>query len=217
MGSVAFCYPTWRGVGPAIWVDLWARLYDDSDELVYFELMKKHVSQGTLLCGDIELVGRWKEGCLKADHGGWKPRTPRAFEIWMRADAKPPQCPKSSDEIIAFLNIWAKQRFLAANKDDRMKSFGLSRATTLLHFISGGRFPILDSNVANAMKLLGMPIDETSESYVTEFCRLFSELANDCGVSGLRGLRKLDNALFSYGSDLRLSYFKLGPCPGAQI
>ena len=135
----------------------------------------------------------------------------------MRADAQPPQCPESPDEVLTFLNSWLRQTFLAAKKDDRMKSFGLSRATTLLHFISGGRYPILDSNVASAMKLLGVPVGETSEAYVVDFCRLFSELADDCGVSGLRGLRKLDKALFSYGSNLRLSNFKLGPCSGAQI
>jgi hypothetical protein len=157
----------------------------------------------------LNVLDAGKKTVFKEDHGGWQPRTPRAYEIWMRADAQLPKCPNTRDEIVTFLNSWLKERFLAAKKDDRTQCFALSRATTLLHFTSGGRCPIWDSNVANAMRLLGSQIDDTSEAYVTDFCRLFSEIAAICGVSDLRGLRRLDNALFSHGSNLRLSEFNL--------
>lgn len=59
----------------------------------------------------------------------------------------------------------------------------------------------LDSRVATALSHLGSPIEETIDGYLNCFCSLFSEIAAVCGVSGMEGLRKLDNALFSYGSD----------------
>jgi hypothetical protein len=55
--------------GATVWLDLWAGLYDESDEQVYFDLMEKHKKQGRLLRGDIERVGRWKEDCLQ--RGSW--------------------------------------------------------------------------------------------------------------------------------------------------
>ena len=80
------------------------------------------------------------------------------------------------------------------------RRFGLSRATTLLHFVSGGRYPIVDRRVEAAMTRLGSPIAMTVEGYLA-FCPLFAVLASVCGVSGAKGLRKLDNALFCYGLD----------------
>jgi hypothetical protein len=101
------------------------------------------------------------------------------------------------------LEYWKEKTFVAGKKGELVLRyrFGLSRATTLLHFVSGGRYPILDSRVATALSRLGSPIEETIDGYLNCFCPLFSEIAAVCGVSGMEGLRKLDNALFSYGSD----------------
>jgi hypothetical protein len=57
--------------------------------------------------------------------------------------------------------------------------------------------------VVTALIRLGSPITEdgTIAGYLNSFCHLFSNLAAVCGVSGVKGLRKLDNALFSYGAE----------------
>jgi hypothetical protein len=81
------------------------------------------------------------------------------------------------------------------------QAFGVSRATTLLHFVSGGFYPILDSTVQASLVRLGSPVDNTIGEYVNIFCPLFLELASVCGLSGTEGLRQLDNALMTYASD----------------
>jgi hypothetical protein len=71
-----FQYPEWREVEPGSWLKLWAGRYGDGDNPEYFELMAK---QGKFSSTDFEQVGRWKEGCLKSNHGSWKTGTPRAY------------------------------------------------------------------------------------------------------------------------------------------
>jgi hypothetical protein len=194
-----FLYPEWSEVEPSAWLARWAVRYGGGDNPEYFDLIAK---QGKLSSDDFEQVGRWKEGCLKRSHGSWKTGTPRGYDIWMHAKAECPECPEQSD-IAGFLKDWSERTFVAGKKGDLVLRyrFGLSRATTLLHFISGGRYPILDSRVATAMIRLGSPIEETIDGYLNSFCPLFSEIAAVCGVSGIEGLRKLDNALFNYGSE----------------
>src|ERR1700686_291859 len=81
----------------------------------------------------------------------------------------------------------------------RVKRFGLSRATTLLHFIRGGRFPIFDSRVVVAItRLSGLPAEYTVRWYVDKCCQMFSELAAACG--SLDDVRAVDRALFCYGA-----------------
>jgi hypothetical protein len=157
--------------------------------------------KGALLAEDFEQIGKWKEGCLKPGNGRWKTGTPTAYDVWMQAKARLPECPDTTG-IAAFLMDWSERTF-TAGKDQRRKRFGLSRATTLLHFVSVGVYPILDSRVMTAMIRLGSPINnaETIGGYLNSFCPLFSELAVVCGVSGVNGLRTLDNALFNYGAE----------------
>lgn len=165
---------------------------------MYFELIAK---RGKLLSEDFERVGRWKERCLPPpDPGRWKTGTPVGYDVWIWAKAKPPACP-DEDGIAAFLKDWSERRFLAGQRNGQplTQAFGLARATTLLHFISGGVYPILDSTVLVALTRLGSPVKKTIEEYSNSFCVLFSELASVCGVSGTEGLRKLDNALNTYG------------------
>jgi hypothetical protein len=183
-------------IPPGVWMDLWAARYgEDGDNDVYFDLIEK---QGALSGDDFELMGKWKERCLKpANHGSWKTGTPRAYDVWMQAKAELPKCPEE-DGVANFLRDWSDRTF-AAGKEKPYR-FGLSRSTTLLHFISSGRYPILDSNVDSAMTRLGSPLDICG--YLHCFCPLFSKIASACGVSGTEGLRKLDNALFMYGSEV---------------
>lgn len=175
----------------------WASRYGDGDNREYFDLMAK---QGELSADAFEQVGKWKEGCLKPGNGRWKSGTPVAYDVGMQAKAELPKC-ADKEGITAFLTDWAERKF-AAGRDQR-KRFGLSRATTLLHFVSGGQYPILDARVVTAMARLGSPIDdrETIGGYLTSFCHLFSELAAVCGASDTEGLRRLDNALFNYGPE----------------
>jgi hypothetical protein len=192
-------YPEWREIDPAAWVEFWAGRYDGGDNDQYFALIEKH---GRLSGEDLELAGRWKEDCLKPGNGRWKAGTPRAYEVWVAAKADPPECPPK-DGIAQFLKNWSDRTFAAGMRNGRVLQhrFGLSRSTCLLHVISGGQYPIFDSRVATAMARLGSPVEESIVGYLNSFCARFSQLASLCGVSGTVGLRKLDNALFSYGAE----------------
>lgn len=77
------------------------------------------------------------------------------------------------------------------------KTFGLSRATTLLHFLSGGRFPIFDPRVCRAIgRLTGKKLKMTPASYLTDYIPMFGAIQQRCGAeSG----RPVDQALFAYG------------------
>src|SRR5215469_781487 len=99
----------------------------------------------------------------------------------------------------AFLNDWASRKYTDAyNGREVLKTFGLSRSTTLLHFISVGHHPIFDSCVRKAMnKPLGWRVPNTIPWYVDVFRPLFSEIAVLCGTDNLR---RVNMALFSYGA-----------------
>jgi hypothetical protein len=149
----AFRYPEWREIDAALWVTWWAGRYNDGDNPQYFDLIAK---QGKLSAEDFEQIGKWKERCLKPGNDRWKTGTPTAYDVWMQAKAQLPKCPDMTG-ITAFLTDWSERTFSAAGKDQRRQRFGLSRATTLLHFLSGGEYPILDSRVVTAMIRLGSP------------------------------------------------------------
>ncbi len=77
--------------------------------------------------------------------------------------------------------------------------FGLSRATTLLHFLSGGIYPIFDSRVRTAiarlLQQLALP-DEVS-AYMEQMLPIFNDLAESCKAEDRR---MLDKARFAYGA-----------------
>ena len=126
--------------------------YVNSDNREYFDLIDKEDKLGG---EEFELIGKWKEGCLKPGHGSWKTGTPRAYDVWMQVKAESPKRPEEA-AVTAFLRDWSERKF-AAGKGKRQR-FGLSRATTLLHFVSGGEYPILDARVVNAMRRLRSPL-----------------------------------------------------------
>jgi hypothetical protein len=202
ISTFKFRYPEWRDIEPAAWVRWWAAHYEalfgTEDNRVHKLLIDK---AGSLSVDDIDLVGRWKEGCLALENGRWKPDTPVAYEVWMHARGEMPKCP--SEELTSnFLNGWSERTFSSGidrNGRALRKRFGLSRATTLLHFVSGGHYPIFDSRVAEAMKRLGSPVSKTVAGYLSSFCPLFNQIAKLCGISEPQGFRTIDNALFCYG------------------
>jgi hypothetical protein len=101
----------------------------------------------------------------------------------------------------AFLNDWSDRTYTDKYTQGPVKKrFGLSRATTLLHFISGGSFPIFDSRVRRAMtRMLNTAVPNTVGWYLDSYCPLFLEVAS---LSGTEDLRLVDMALFSYGGRL---------------
>jgi hypothetical protein len=120
-----------------------------------------------------------------------------AYTIWRQAAKDLPVCPDES-HVAGFLADWSERKYMDHFKSGIVqKRFGLSRATTLLHFLSGGRFPIFDSRVRKAMtRLLGSRVPNTVHWYLDSFCPLVLEIAALCGTEDLR---MVDKALFSYG------------------
>jgi hypothetical protein len=172
---------------------VWSALYPTQDYSGYEELIAKH---RCLSPADVERIGRWKDGA-RSD-GKWKPNVASvAYPIWMQAASELPVCPKD-DRAAEFLSDWSERKYVDRYRAMPVeKRFGLSRATTLLHFISGGRFPIFDSRVRKAMtRLLDSRVPNTVCWYLESYCPLFLEIAALCGTTNLR---LLDMALFSYG------------------
>ncbi len=207
MSLFRFRYPEWVEVEPSLWVQKWAGLYElrkerKKDDCVYKVLIEKN---GTLSGDDFELVGRWKEGCFAKTNGRWKTKTTAAYDVWMQARNEPPKCPVEG-RIADFLEIWCERKFASGvykkSGQVQQQRFGLSRASALLHFISVGRFPIYDGFTGSAIRRLGsrLPCDLTIDGYLNKFCPLFSSIANDCGLSSIDDLRRLDNALRCYGA-----------------
>jgi hypothetical protein len=118
----------------------------------------------------------------------------------MQAATERPACPNDSG-VADFLRDWSERRYADTFTNKAVeKRFGLSRATTLLYFLSGGRFPIFDSRVRRAIRLLhGTGVSNTVQGYVTSYVPLFMNIAAACRTTDLRGL---DRALFAYGAKL---------------
>ena len=176
---------------------MWADQYpsSDYDNAEYRELIAKHKS---LSSTDFERIGKWKDGA--STESQWKPNVASvAYLIWKQAAKESPKCPQES-EVAGFLEDWSNRSYSDVFKNgSRKKRFGLSRATTLLHFISGGRYPIFDSRVKTAIaRLLDRPeLSGTASSYLESYIPLFKKLADHCETDDFR---MLDKALFSYGA-----------------
>lgn len=174
---------------------MWASRYPVNDYGDYSEIIAKYRS---FSASDFVLVGKWKDNAKTVNK--WRTNVASvAYPIWMQASAELPKMPQSS-QAATFLNDWAGRKYTDTYSSARVaeKTFGLSRATTLLHFISGGSFPIFDSRVRRAMtRLLGSPVPNTVRWYLDSYCPLFSEAAALCGT---QDLRQVDMALFSYGA-----------------
>jgi hypothetical protein len=184
-----------RDSTPQEWLRVWTGRYQGYDETEYGDLIEKHK---LLSAEDFRRIGKWKDDATTADQ--WKPNVASvAYPIWERAAEELPKCPEES-EVAVFLEYWSNRAYTDKFKSGtRKKHFGLSRATTLLHFVSGGRYPIFDSRVKTALaRLLGRPkLPGTVSSYLDSYVPLFKELADRCETNDFR---MLDKALFSYGA-----------------
>jgi len=182
------------GIAPEEWLRMWADRYPSNDYAEYSELIAKYPS---LSAADFVQIGKWKDGA-KTERK-WKANVASvAYRIWMLAASELPKCPKES-RVADFLDDWSDRNYTDEYASGPVeKRFGLSRTSTLLHFISGGRFPIFDSRVRRAMeRLLSSPVPNTVRWYLDSYCPLFSEIATLCGTNDLR---MVDMALFSYGA-----------------
>jgi hypothetical protein len=75
--------------------------------------------------------------------------------------------------------------------------FATNLSATLLHFLSGGDFPICDSRVKRAMKRIrNTPVSKTVDWYLDSYCPFFLQFASMCATTDSRNV---DKALFSYG------------------
>lgn len=193
MSRLSFRGSDGRNIAPQEWLRMWASLYPRKYDPEYDSVVTKYKS---LSAADFERIGRWKDGA--ETEGKWKPNVASvAYQIWMQAASELPTCPDES-RVADFLHDWSERKYTDKYGSRAVqKRFGLSRATTLLHFISGGRFPIFDSRVRRAMtRLLNSSVRNNVRWYVDSYCPLFSEIAALCGAEDER---EVDKALFSFG------------------
>lgn len=175
MTGFRFGIPVLRKSTPQEWLQVWAAKYRGYDEKEYAYLIGKN---GSLSAKEFERIGKWKDG-VKTE-GQWKANVASvAYLIWMQAALELPEPPEKNG-VKAFLVDWSSRKYTDdfGEKGQKQKSFGLARATTLLHFVSGGRLPIFDSRVRKAIaRLCNERPRNTVRWYVDSFCTLFSELA----------------------------------------
>ncbi|MBI4480752.1 MAG: hypothetical protein HY651_12085 [Acidobacteria bacterium] len=192
---------------PAEWLEMWLKGYPDRyPEAVYNDLIAR---SAVLRRRDFERMGAWKDGALSGNgdfNGKWKANMGSvAYEIWQIV----------ASELVGFdtnsLAQDSRQRqFLEhwANREGNGKIFGLSRATTLLHFLTGGRRPIFDSNVRRAIaSIFGSKFEYTLDCYFDKYCPAFDELNSACCSAHPRAM---DKALFNYGRYIKAKKKLLG-------
>ncbi len=190
---------------PQEWLREWADRYPSKDypESEYSELIANYKS---LSAEDFIRIGKWKDAART--EGEWKPNVASvAYEIWMQAAQESPKCPEEN-EVEAFLDDWSRRTYMDVFPNKSVeKHFGLARATTLLHFVSGGHFPIFDSRVRTAIARLcgSSPPPNTVRWYLDSYRQLFLDVAALCGT---KDRRMLDKAFFSYGSSEKLPFSK---------
>jgi hypothetical protein len=193
MTSLRFRGSNGKDIAPQDWLRMWAGLYPRKYDPKHDILVKKN---GSFSAADFERIGRWKDSA--ETEGKWKPNVASvAYQIWMQAARESPTCPDES-RVVDFLQDWSERKYTDKYGSRTVqKRFGLSRATTLLYFISGGRFPIFDSRVRRALtRLLNSSVRNSVSWYVESYRPLFSEIAAQCGTEDAR---EVDKALFSFG------------------
>jgi len=183
-----------REIPAAEWLTFWASKYPDQRYADYDDLIAKAKHFTT---DDFIRIGKWKDNAWGSK---WRPNVAMvAHQIWLQAAAELPGIRVSDENAGAFLADWSERKYedRYANARVQHKRFGLSRATTLLHFLSGGVHPIFDSRVRSGVKrLTGKSVAQTVEAYLTTYVPLFQAIAAACGTTDFR---TVDKALFSYG------------------
>lgn len=199
MNQFRFRDPAGSDVAPQAWLRVWSARYPTQDYSGYGELIAKH---RCLSPADVERIGRWKDAARTDSQ--WQPNVASvAYRVWMDAAAVVERCPDDSG-VPDFLLDWSERNYTDQYaRNSVTKHFGLSRASTLLHFLSGGRFPIFDSRVRKAVgRLLDTRVKNSVQWYLDSYCPLFAEIA---AAYGTTDLRLVDKALFSYGGRSRAS------------
>jgi hypothetical protein len=190
-----FRSPDGTSISAEEWLLAWAPRYPTRDDEEHDYLMARHKS---FSAADFERIGKWKDGVTTGSK--WRSNIASvAYEIWMQAASELPQCPIDG-HIQEFLTDWSERKYTDKYKsgEQREKRFGTPRAATLLYFISGGRFPIVDRRVRKAIRRLLNCAEppNTVGWYVDAYCPLFTEIGALCNP---RDKRDIDKALFAYG------------------
>jgi hypothetical protein len=215
-----------EGVSPAHWVASWSSKFDTTKypEDVYREL----VARGSgLLAAGFDVLGAWKDGaltsipnqglrfgnCWVSFNGKWSDAAAIwAYQFWQKL----PQSRESLSrylrrgELREFLVHLAGQRYRKASKVGITDAtFGLARATYVLHIFSGAKFPIYDSNTHRGVRALtqgrydGQTIPKMKTKapnwYLETFCRVVRDLQEACNATDASSRRAIDQALFCYG------------------
>lgn len=177
------------------WLRFWSAKSQWLDDREHADLMAKH---RVFAASDFERIGKWKDSVRSP--GQWKPNVAMvAYPAWMKLAHDRPALP-ASERAGEFLDYWSGWKYTDIYPSRTVtKVFGLSRATTVLHFLSGGSYPIFDSRVRDAMGwLCDRTIRDDVFSYLNYCCPYFKELAVLCKTEN--NLRILDQALFQYGA-----------------
>ena len=148
-----------KSVTPRVWLRVWAAQYPgqkcdlEHDRLV--ALTQKEPA-------DFERIGKWKDARRRALRNGRRTSHPSLTSSgWRRRQSV--QLARRRRHDRCFLQDWSSREYEDRfSKRTVKKRFGLSRATTLLYFLSHGRFPIFDSRVRRAIaRLTGRPVPNT--------------------------------------------------------
>lgn len=151
-----------------------------------------------LTAADFQWVGRWKDGALNNDK--WRRNIAMvAFPIWMQAADELPGTQVANLHVPSFLEDWSNKTYRDEYVNRAVeKRFGLSRASTLLHVLSGGKYPIFDSRVRRAFRrLTGESAQNSGSWYLDSYIFFFSQLMVACDT---KEATLVDRALFSYGA-----------------
>jgi hypothetical protein len=181
------------------WLDEWSAAFPTNKYPPLDHLLERADS---LTAADFEYLGRWKDSALESDKR-WQPnKASVAFVTWMEAAKELPGA--QIENVHSFLTEWSgrayRDRFPSRTV---LKRFGVPRATTLLHLMSGGKYPIFDARVRLAFKrLTGQPPGKSVEWYLSSYVPFFAQVASECRAANMK---KVDNALFVYGR--KKSYF----------
>jgi hypothetical protein len=180
---------------PAVWLREWS---EDFPKGKYPSLDSLLAKATYLTAADFHYLGRWKDNALESANK-WQPNVASvAFVIWMQAANELAGTRIDHIVVPSFLTEWSSKAYV-----DRFSTgivierFGLPRATTILHVLSGGEYPIFDSRVQRAFRrLTGEKAHAQVEWYLGSYVPFFSHLVSVCST---KYMKAVDNALFVYG------------------
>ena len=179
---------------PALWMREWSADFPQTKYPSLDALIRKP----DLTAADFEYLGQWKDNAL-GKVGRWRANVASvAFHIWMQAASELPGGRIARADVPSFLAEWSSRTYVDRFSTRTVsKCFGLPRATTLLHALSGGEYPIFDKRVRLAFKrLTGQAAGKTVDWYLSSYVPFFSQLVAECRAEDLK---LVDNALFAYG------------------